>query len=1211
MRTMDLSLTDALTDGVVPQTGSENLLQRDFVAALEAESYDDKVGETIGKTEYHPLLDNDGKKEGSGMMPSGQTPQNQDMQGDMWSFQTEQQVMNADFLSGPVSMGGFPGQWGTQPMVPEVKASSLTDPFTGFTQQGMDIMNMDVGMAPLSTARPPSMAEPQQPSPLIASVPPKLAQMPNKPNDLNPFESPLDILSAPDNTAGVPGGPWAGEGGLQTDLSFTPSDSAAISYHADEMADCSPEPPGADECHQQSGGVEEERGSEGGGGRRQKKKKKRRQREEMYDVLESQGPQGENHSPTGVYPGMEWEFDDGGRIGARGKKGKSRKRIPEEWSALQEPPLTAPPQGPAGDPWSMSTQSQESSTHEALSPLNSPTPAGAEESPTTPSTLSSEAPPSVLASLDSYLAAGADSCDPSMETEIAPLPSDLAVPPDSLQEKGLVEKAVSVEDPSNSSSLQKSSTKDAPVPSAPPLSQSPNPFQVPSPAETPVPAPIPPPSPTPCKDSPHLEALVGYSPPSTTAEAPVPKGDLVASANHNEPVPVSPSHTPPPYSQTPPITSSSCAPSGSFPMVSSALNPAAPPFFPSQSEYQEPQLEGWREDEGPADPSVTEVKTEKADKPENVEKMDSFPKTEKLDMPEKTDEPEKMDTPEKAEKMNSSPMIEKVDVFEKRGEWEKVDKAREFQKEDKEGKWEKEKAEKDKTEKDKTEKDEPEKENIEKDKAEKEKTEKDKTENEKTEKDKTEKEKTEKGKTEKGEPKKDKPEKVDQQKMGKATEKPLKKENGLKTSKAPEKVTAKAAGKPAAAAGTRAAPGKDLPSSDKKTKPSVAPAKASSAKTRPASLPSGAPASKRPPPTSTNSLSAPSKKIPAPTKATTPTAVTKRPLPVASHPTASAREAKPKTERLPPAPKANTAKSSAPKNGSSSTTASKAPGAPRVPLSNRTSGSAPSLRRSTLPKTENKASETKKLSTLKSTTADSNRPRTSPGTGVSSTARTRPTKPPTPTSAAPDRKPLVPRAPRSSARPSTAPSPDIKNIRSKVGSTDNMKHQPGGGKGSSAQGRTDALAQSSLSKETSQGKVQIVNKKVDFSHITSRCGSKDNIKHVPGGGNIQILNKKADLSKVSSKCGSKDNIKHKPGGGDVKIQSHKVNSKVSSKVGSMDNMNHESKDNLAKGDVAPSSGALDTEPESTAQDNGLKLTANLGDGFWDPQALDTRIPETN
>lgn len=32
-----------------------------------------------------------------------------------------------------------------------------------------------------------------------------------------------------------------------------------------------------------------------------------------------------------------------------------------------------------------------------------------------------------------------------------------------------------------------------------------------------------------------------------------------------------------------------------------------------------------------------------------------------------------------------------------------------------------------------------------------------------------------------------------------------------------------------------------------------------------------------------------------------------------------------------------------------------------------------------------------------------------------------------------------------------------------------------------------------------------------------------------GGGQVQILNKKVDLSKVTSKCGSKDNIKHKPG----------------------------------------------------------------------------------
>uniref|UniRef100_A0A673CJB9 Microtubule-associated protein n=1 Tax=Sphaeramia orbicularis TaxID=375764 RepID=A0A673CJB9_9TELE len=128
-----------------------------------------------------------------------------------------------------------------------------------------------------------------------------------------------------------------------------------------------------------------------------------------------------------------------------------------------------------------------------------------------------------------------------------------------------------------------------------------------------------------------------------------------------------------------------------------------------------------------------------------------------------------------------------------------------------------------------------------------------------------------------------------------------------------------------------------------------------------------------------------------------------------------------------------------------------------------------------------------------------------------------------------EKKPAVPRAPRT-PRPINAPTPDLKNVRSKIGSIDNIKYQPGG------------------------GKVQIVHKKLDFSHVTSRCGSKDNIKYVPGGGNVQILNKKVDVSKVTSKCGSKDNIKHKPGGGDVKIESHKVNVKAKSKIGSMDNM---------------------------------------------------------
>lgn len=32
--------------------------------------------------------------------------------------------------------------------------------------------------------------------------------------------------------------------------------------------------------------------------------------------------------------------------------------------------------------------------------------------------------------------------------------------------------------------------------------------------------------------------------------------------------------------------------------------------------------------------------------------------------------------------------------------------------------------------------------------------------------------------------------------------------------------------------------------------------------------------------------------------------------------------------------------------------------------------------------------------------------------------------------------------------------------------------------------------------------VQILDKKLDLSSVQSRCGSKDNIKHVPGGGNV-------------------------------------------------------------------------------------------------------------
>lgn len=58
----DLTLSDALTDSM-PQAVEENVVERDFVAALEAETFEDKVGETVGKTDYIPLLDDDEKGE--------------------------------------------------------------------------------------------------------------------------------------------------------------------------------------------------------------------------------------------------------------------------------------------------------------------------------------------------------------------------------------------------------------------------------------------------------------------------------------------------------------------------------------------------------------------------------------------------------------------------------------------------------------------------------------------------------------------------------------------------------------------------------------------------------------------------------------------------------------------------------------------------------------------------------------------------------------------------------------------------------------------------------------------------------------------------------------------------------------------------------------------------------------------------------------------
>ncbi|XP_047458017.1 microtubule-associated protein 2 [Mugil cephalus] len=145
------------------------------------------------------------------------------------------------------------------------------------------------------------------------------------------------------------------------------------------------------------------------------------------------------------------------------------------------------------------------------------------------------------------------------------------------------------------------------------------------------------------------------------------------------------------------------------------------------------------------------------------------------------------------------------------------------------------------------------------------------------------------------------------------------------------------------------------------------------------------------------------------------------------------------------------------------------------------------------------------------------------------------------------------------------PLPDFKNVRSKIGSTENIKYQPKGGQIHILNKKLDfshLLSKCSFKaylKHSARGaNVLIPTVKLDYSHVQSRCGSLDRRGYSARGGNVQIQNKKIDLSHVTSKCGSLDNIHHRPGGGNVRIESVKLDfkDKAQAKVGSLDNAHH-------------------------------------------------------
>ncbi|XP_074260037.1 microtubule-associated protein 4 isoform X17 [Saimiri boliviensis] len=370
-------------------------------------------------------------------------------------------------------------------------------------------------------------------------------------------------------------------------------------------------------------------------------------------------------------------------------------------------------------------------------------------------------------------------------------------------------------------------------------------------------------------------------------------------------------------------------------------------------------------------------------------------------------------------------------------------------------------------------------------------------------------------------------------------------------------------------------PNKELPPSpEKKTKPlaSTQPAKTSTskAKTQPTFLP------KQPAPTTTGGLN---KKPMSLASGLVPAAPPKRPAVASARPSIlPSKDVKPKpiAEAKAPEKRASPSKpASAPasRSGSKSTqTVPKATTATAVASTGPSSRSPSTLlpKKPTTIKTEGKPAEVKKM-TAKSVPADLSRPKststssmkktttlggTGPAAGVAPT-RVKPTPMPSRPSTTPsmDKKPTSAKpsstTPRLSRLATNASAPDLKNVRSKVGSTENIKHQPGGGR-AKVEKKSEAAA---------------TTRKPESNAVTKTAGPIASAQKPPAG-KVQIQNKKVDISKVSSKCGSKANIKHKPGGGDVKIESQKLNfkEKAQAKVGSLDNVGH-----------LPAGGAVKTE----------------------------------
>lgn len=144
----------------------------------------------------------------------------------------------------------------------------------------------------------------------------------------------------------------------------------------------------------------------------------------------------------------------------------------------------------------------------------------------------------------------------------------------------------------------------------------------------------------------------------------------------------------------------------------------------------------------------------------------------------------------------------------------------------------------------------------------------------------------------------------------------------------------------------------------------------------------------------------------------------------------------------------------------------------------------------------------------------------------------------------------------------SAPSPNIKTVKSKIGSLDNATYKPGGGKVKIENRKlefsnvTPKIAAKNDAYTPSGGSKKIITTKLEWN-AKSKVGSLQNAAYKPGGGDKKIETVKLDFKdKAKPKVASTVNITHKPGGGAVKIENQKLEFKAQSKVGSLDNVKH-------------------------------------------------------